>query len=540
MKKHMNQNRLKMREVLGVDVGNQNAFVSVVVVEKEDPKALIPNELPMGMPTSVYVVPPKGEVIQVYNKRQTNANSVERNILRKPGCGIRALKTRMEEAYIKLDGVEKPVAVDKIYAEIVKAVVTLANEERVFQKKEPLYEIVLTYPAAYRDKPEILNRMKKSVESIMLDGHALKILGILPEPAAVAVDYLNYMQNIAPEEIRLKENQFNVVVYDLGHGTFDTALVTARSKGEPYKVLAYEADLESAGKAFDGILEAEILRQLKEKHDYTPKNERERERIRVSAVETKHKLTDEQDYFPNPQLPDGSYGTEVYISREQFEQLSGHILFETLGKIQNMLERAKELDTKVDAIVLSGGASRMPMVKTALEKLVEGRIPVVLYRPSEAVSFGAARYACGLQANMASGSDKKTPENVASKNPNKVLEQVTEYQYGIWTGSDTYLEGIVSFQLQSGRVLPAATETFELQSRSSRIEIKLYRALDRKYEHDSARMKDCESIQWFQFNVPKNEACQFRFVVEEDKNITVECTLPDGTKLRKSTADRLN
>lgn len=220
-------------------------------------------------------------------------------------------------------------------------------------------------------------------------GHPLRVLGRLPEPAAVAIDYLHYMQHIAPEDIRLKEDRFTVLVYDLGHGTFDTAVVTAQSKGSPYQLHAKNGLPEVGGKDFDRLLYEEFCRQLLEQYDYAPKNERDRQKILQAAIQAKFELTDGENSVQQI-LVKGEY-LEVEVTQARFEELSQHLMFQTLELVQNVLEESEANDITVQGIVLSGGASKMPMVKRNLEAMVEGAMPVVLYRPSEAVSYGAAR-----------------------------------------------------------------------------------------------------------------------------------------------------
>ena len=128
------------------------------------------------------------------------------------------------------------------------------------------------------------------------------------------------MQHIAPEDIRLKEEQFTVLVYDLGHGTFDTAVVTAQSKGSPYQLHAKDGLPMVGGKDFDQVLYQEFCRQLREQYDYAPKNERERQKILQAAVQAKFELTDGESSVQ--QIPVKEEYYEVEVTKAQFEALS--------------------------------------------------------------------------------------------------------------------------------------------------------------------------------------------------------------------------
>jgi molecular chaperone DnaK (HSP70) len=96
--------------------------------------------------------------------------------------------------------------------------------------------------------------MQSAIEQIEIDGQKIHVAGRLPEPAAVAIDYLHYIQHIVPEEQRIKADQFTVLVNDLGYGTFDTAVVTASSKDQPYVLHAKDGLPEVGGKNFDEVI----------------------------------------------------------------------------------------------------------------------------------------------------------------------------------------------------------------------------------------------------------------------------------------------
>ena len=137
------------------------------------------------------------------------------------------------------------------------------------------------------------------------------------------------------------------------------------------------------GKDFDQVLYQEFCRQLRERYDYAPKNERERQKILQAAVQAKFELTDGESSVQ--QIPVKEEYYEVEVTQAQFEALSQELMVQTLELVQEMLEESEANGVTIQGIVLSGGASKMPMVKRNLEALVEGALPVVLYRPSEAV-----------------------------------------------------------------------------------------------------------------------------------------------------------
>lgn len=516
------------RYVLGCDIGNGYGYISLLSDPKADPMPLFPNNYKlsnMGMPTTAYIVPPDGNEIEVFS----NGKPAEERYRGKPKQLVGAIKTRFKDGRITVDGIAKPVEVSRIYSAITRDLLLLAEEELTNKSIPHIYDVVFTFPAKFSDNVVWLNTMQQSIESLEIEGKKINVLGRLPEPAAVAIDYLHYMQNIAPEEIRIKDNQFTVLVYDLGHGTFDTAVVTARSDEKiPYKLHFKDGLPEVGGKDFDKILYDEILSQLQEKYAFVPKNDNTRNKIRKKAVEAKFALTDNESFTASIVNNDGdSY--DIDITRERFEELSWHLLSQTLELAQGFLDDAAANGIKIDGIVLSGGASRMPMVKRKLEELVDGEYPVVLYRPSEAVSYGAARFAYGISKNI-----DDDPED-----ENNVMKQMTDCCYGIWCPSDGKLKGEVKFLVPCGKSRPASSETVPFYSKSSRMTVRLYRSKEKNKVIDVAAPDDCDKIFRITFDVIPRVIYDISVTVLENYDIQVNLRSDKGGNYQKTTADEL-
>ena len=508
--------------VLGCDIGNGYGYVSLLMNENEDPVSLFPNKYGLtgtGMPTAAYVTPPDGTEIIVF-KDGKRAESICRG---NTAQIVRAIKTRFKEKMINVPNIEQPVDVGEIYSAITRDLILLAEEQLKNLSVEPVYDLVFTFPAAFADNAALLEMMQKNIEKIEIDGNRINVLGRLPEPAAVAIDYLHYMQHIAPKEIRITEKKFTVLVYDLGHGTFDTAVVTAQSEGTPY-VLHSKAGLpELGGKNFDEILYQELLGILDEQFDYTPQNERQRAIIREQSEKAKLELSKHKTAFVSV-INDDDY-CEFDITRERFEEITEHLLLQTLDLVQKVLDESESAGIKIDAIVLSGGASQMPMVKNGLIELVEDEYPIALYRPSEAVSFGAARFAYGISRT------RKT---------NQVMEQLTDCCYGIWMPSEDTLEGEVKFVIQSGKTRPTTSNRVEFFTASSRVIVKVYRSKEKNRNLKSAAVGECDSILWVPFDVVPGKRYGVSLTVLENYGIEIELRAENGETIKKTTSDFLS
>ena len=526
--------RKERKDILGCDIGNGYGYVSVLQNPAADPIPMFPPKYKLtstGMPTAAYVKPPDGSEIEVFSERP----AVEKYRQRDPERLVHAIKTRLKTGMITVPGIAKPVSPDKLYAAAAEGLIRLANEQRKNKGEEPIYDVVFAFPVSIADDISLLNRMQSSIESVRFGDRRVRVAGRLPEPAAVAIDYLYYMQNIAPESVRLREEQFTVLVYDLGHGTFDAAVVTARSRGEPYQVHLKEGLPDVGGKNFDGILYDEICRILKTENDYEPENADEEQRIRSTAIEMKHELSEEKKSVQSIQMRSGDY-VDVTITRERFEELSMPLLNQTFELVDQLMEQAESKKIKIDAVVLSGGASRMPMVLNRLEKR---QIPVRRYRPSEAVSYGTSRYAYGLEAltsgkSEAGGGDKVLAgrEDVKS---NRILEQFAEYSYGILL-PDGFSER-VRIMVERGDKLPAVSGKLRCRAASSRISLRVYRCASGRWGDRKELCRQYKEVIRIPFNVPCGREFELVMIVQEDYNVRLICRTEDGRVMEKSTSD---
>lgn len=557
-------------EVFGCDIGNGFGYISLLESADLDPFEMFPTNSTyqldrIGMPTSAYISPPDGQKIEVFD----GMPACDRHV-READKFIHAVKTRLKEGKIPVPGISKPVSMDRVYASIVRNLVKLGNERRKNEIKEPIYNIAFAYPAKFTDDIALINRMKNSIESITIDGRKLKVIASLPEPAAVAIDYLYYMQNLAPNDIRINSDSFTALVYDLGHGTFDTAVVTAKSKGEPYTLHFSDGNPEVGGKDFDTILYNEILKQLNAKYGYEPRNPNEKETIRKTVVRLKHELSDNGTgtSVDDINLPDGQYA-EIEISRELFEGKTRHLIFETRNLIAEMISRAKEDNIKIDAIVLSGGASQMPMVMKTLKPIAEDEnIPILFHRLSEAVSYGTARYGYWaakriedekrLEAEEKLKEEKKpreqnnlkvkmkskswsadTPHTYQEHISNSILEKYTEYSYGVWVPDINNIAGRIELMISSKEKLPAESREITVISASERTIIEVYRTA-KKYTNLGAEcVGEYVQIIRMPFEMPSNMECRLKMFVQDDYNIKISCRAENGKTIVKSTSDML-
>lgn len=395
--------------VFGCDIGNGFAYVSVPGrVAKSSPESAFPPEIRAeGMPTDAYIEP-DGTVV-VEEKTISEESYANR------GRIVHVIKRHLDEPSIVLapaKGLQHSslgIEPRRVYAAIAQRALDEAFKCMMDETGDAIHDVVLTYPAILLRTPQLIDMLSDVVGELTApDGEPYKVIGRVPEPAAVALDFLAFMRHEVEEAQRIDRRDVTVVVYDLGHGTFDTALVTARAvedgEEKPWEVHDYGGSPKVGGADFDRRIE-ELLEEAADEVEPGKREENlTKNSIQAFAVKCKHDLTKETSAsvaFSN----DDRVSVERTISREEFEEMTSDLVDETVDEVSHMFDTARDLKLGVTHLVLSGGASRMPMVRAALEELVRkrccGQVSIMLHRPSQAVSFGATRYGMQLERSLA-------------------------------------------------------------------------------------------------------------------------------------------
>lgn len=363
--------RPKHRLAVGIDLGTTNSLVAarcglkVETLPDESGEHLLPSIVHYGS-DGLISVGRKAKAFALTDPRNTLV-SVKRML----GKGLTELRqlghylpyefdaTREDTAPAVLThaGSKDPVAVSSDILSVLKA-----RAEGAL--KGELEGAVITVPAYFNDA-----QRQQTKEAAELAG--INVLRLLNEPTAAAVAYgLD------------SADQGNIVVFDLGGGTFDVSLLSL-TRGV-FEVLSTGGDTNLGGDDFDRLLAAWLISQSGESAVV------EGEALQL-ANELKHQLSDVEEV----EFTMGDY--QGSLSREQFAEIAKEPLSRAMMICRRSLRDARLGLDEIDNVVLVGGSTRMPLVRAAVAEFF-GREPLTSIDPDKVVAVGA-----GIQADVLIG-----------------------------------------------------------------------------------------------------------------------------------------
>merc|ERR1712130_681331 len=255
----------------------------------------------------------------------------------------------------------------------------------------------------------------------------LNVMRIINEPTAAAIAY----------GLDKKAKEKNILVYDLGGGTFDVSILTI-DEGV-FEVLATAGDTHLGGEDFDQNIMRYFLDRIKKKFRVDLSTDaRAMAKLRRECEKAKRALSSvHQTKVEVDGLINGDDLSET-LTRAKFEELNIHKFKETLKPVAQVLKDKSMAKTEIDDIVLVGGSTRIPKIQTLLQDFFDGKEPNKGINPDEAVAYGAA-----VQGGILSGAtDDKT-------GPGVLLLDVTPLSLGIDT-----INGVMAVLIERNTVIP--------------------------------------------------------------------------------------
>lgn len=230
---------------------------------------------------------------------------------------------------------------------------------------------VITVPAYFNDAQRQATKAAGAIAG-------LEVLRIINEPTAAALAY-----GLDKKDDGVEANGANVLIFDLGGGTFDVSVL--RIEQGMFTVKATGGDTHLGGEDFDNCLMDYAMSWLKDKQGTDIKgNAKAIRKLRTSAEKAKRALssgvTAQIEY--NDSL--------LEISRAKFEALNKEPFQRTFDTVTRVLRDAKHEASEIDEIVLVGGSTRIPFIQEGLSKMFGGRQLCRSINPDEAVAYGAA------------------------------------------------------------------------------------------------------------------------------------------------------
>merc|ERR1712096_228000 len=238
---------------------------------------------------------------------------------------------------------------------------------------------VITVPAYFNDAQRQATKGAGTIAG-------MDVLRIINEPTAAAIAYgLD------------KKAEKNILVYDLGGGTFDVSLLTIDNG--VFEVVATNGDTHLGGEDFDQRVMQHFIKTFNKKHNKDmSKDKRSLQKLRREVEKAKRALSStHQARVEIEALYDGLDLSET-LTRARFEELNADLFKNTLGPVKQVMEDSGLKKNQIDEIVLVGGSTRIPKVQQLMKDFFNGKEPNRGINPDEAVAYGAS-----VQAGILSG-----------------------------------------------------------------------------------------------------------------------------------------
>jgi len=249
-------------------------------------------------------------------------------------------------------------------------------------------DVVVTVPAYFNDSQRQATKDAGAIAG-------LNVLRIINEPTAAAIAYgLD----------KKTSGETNVLIFDLGGGTFDVSLLTIDDG--IFEVKATAGDTHLGGEDFDNRLVNHFTQEFKRKHkkDMTG-NPRAMRRLRTACERAKRQLSSSAN--ASIEIDSLFEGVDFYssITRARFEDLCADLFRGTLEPVEKVLRDSKIDKGSVHEVVMVGGSTRIPKVNELVTQFFNGKEPNRSINPDEAVAYGAAVQACVLTGGSTGDTD---------------------------------------------------------------------------------------------------------------------------------------
>lgn len=387
--------------IVGIDLGTTNSLIAIVREDTRQPLALREVDGLTLVPSIIHF-DEAGNI--------TVGNAAKEKLIAEPHRTIYSVKRLMGKSYKDVsdhanffaykvidddtDSLVKIQAGDKFYSPIELSAYILKELKHRAEHilKTPVNKAVITVPAYFNDAQRQATR-----DAGRLAG--LDVLRIVNEPTAAS---LAYGMGVKPDEEK------TIAVYDLGGGTFDVSIL--KITNGIFEVLATNGDTYLGGDDMDRALAQHWQKELGLTNEELQQHKSLAQELRLTAEEAKKHLSSNDSF-------EGTVGGEkVSITKTAFNELIQPLIDRTITSCRNAMRDASLQTTEIDAVVMVGGSTRVPLVKESVSAFF-GKAVYDNLNPDEVVALGAA-----VQADI-----------LAGNNTDMLLLDVTPLSLGIET-----------------------------------------------------------------------------------------------------------
>ncbi|XP_058737376.1 heat shock cognate 70 kDa protein-like [Vicia villosa] len=303
---------------------------------------------------------------------------------------------------VKYKGKEKCFVAEEISSMILSKMQEIAEKFLEF----PVKNAVITVPAYFND-----SQRKATKDAGLIAG--LNVMRIINEPTAAALAYgIQKRGNFVGKQ--------NVLVFDLGGGTFDVSLLTI--KDNRFEVEATAGDTHLGGVDFDNRMVNHFVEELKRKNNVDISgNPKALRKLRAACERAKRALSFDIETTVDIECEGIDFCS--LVTRAKFEQINMDLFDKCMQIVGSCLRDANMVKSSVDDIALVGGSSRIPKVQQLLQEFFKGKDLCMSMNPDEVVAYGAA-----VQAALLTEGIKSVP--------NLLLQDITPLSLGISTKGD--------------------------------------------------------------------------------------------------------